>query len=103
MIYVGCCVTKLVSEGIWAIHEAPGGTLWLGSDRGLTHFDPASGAVHHFDQQEGLPGAIVYAVLPDEAGRLWVSTNQGLARFDPQHADAARRLNSVLTSPSPVL
>lgn len=72
----------LVSEGIWAIHEDPTGTLWLGSDQGLTRLDPQTGDVEHVTQQDGLPGSIVYAILEDEEHRLWLSTNHGLARVD---------------------
>lgn len=31
---------ELVSEGLWALHEDSTGTLWIGSDQGLTRFDP---------------------------------------------------------------
>ena len=74
---------ELVSEGIWAIDEGRDGSLWLGSDLGLTRFDPVTGGTEHFSQHDGLPGSIVYAILESEAaGRLWLSTNRGLARFD---------------------
>jgi len=79
---------ELVSEAIWAIHQAGDSTFWLGSDLGLTHFDPRSGAVEHITQRDGLPGSIVYAVLQDDLlGRLWLSTNHGLARFDDRLPD----------------
>lgn len=73
---------ELVSEGIWAIHEQTDGALWLGSDLGLTRFEPQTGAARHFTRADGLPGSIVYALLEDDAKRLWMSTNLGLARLD---------------------
>ena len=73
---------ELVSEGIWAIHEGGDGALWLGSDLGLTRFDPQAGTTQHFTQTDGLPGSIVYALLEDDKGRLWMSTNLGLARLN---------------------
>lgn len=82
---------ELISEGIWAIHEARDSTFWLGSDLGLTHFDPRSGAARHFTGRDGLPASIVYAILQDDLlGRLWLSTNHGLVRFDERLSEGRK-------------
>ena len=73
---------SLHSEGIWDIHLASSGHLWLGTGTGLTRFDPASEGFRHFYVQDGLPGSVVYAILEDDEGRLWLGTNKGIARFD---------------------
>ena len=80
---------ELVSEGLWAFHEDGTGACWIGSNMGLTRFNPQTGATKHYTDQDGLPGSIVYAVLDDDRGRLWLSTNRGLARFDP-HTETFR-------------
>ena len=74
-------------EGIWFIHEDANGVLWLGSDRGLTRFDPQAGTVKHYTQQDGLSGSTVYSILKDDAQHLWASTNAGLARFKDRHPE----------------
>ncbi len=78
----------VTNEGIWMIHEDGRGVLWLGSDHGLTRFDPATGTVRHYTEQDGLPASIVYAILEDEAHHLWLSTNNGLVRFRDRFPDA---------------
>jgi len=62
----------------------PNRVLWIATaGGGLNRFDIAAGAFTHFDERDGLPNDVVYAILPDSAGRLWLSTNKGLSRFDP--------------------
>ena len=68
---------------VFAIHRAPSGLLWLGTDRGLARFNPADGTLDLPMAESELPGSIVYSILEDERDRLWVGTNRGLARFDP--------------------
>ena len=70
------------SEGFWTIAETGEGRLWLGSDRGLFLFDPASGALDAFDERRGVPAAPVYAIHRDGQGSLWLSTRNGLLRLD---------------------
>jgi len=70
------------SEGFWALAEVGDGRLWLGSDRGLHLFDPASGSLEPVGAQSGMPAVPVYGILQDEQGALWLSTNNGLLRHD---------------------
>ena len=81
-------MTQQFNEGIWAIHEDQAGILWLGSDKGLTRFDPNTQTAIHYTRQDGLPASVVYAILEDEDHRLWVSTNKGLARFTDHYPEA---------------
>lgn len=70
------------SEGFWALAEVGDGRLWLGSDRGLFVFDPASGVLDAVGEDRGMPAVPIYAILHDERGSLWLSTNHGLLRHD---------------------
>ena len=76
----------LDSPTVYALHESPDGTLWVGTSTGLNRVG-RSGGLRRYGTAEGLPPGAVDGVLEDEAGRVWASTNRGLARLD---ADEAR-------------
>ena len=60
--------------------------LWIGTESGLDHLDPATGKIstlrHDAHDPDSLPNDRVYAVLLDRRGVLWVATSAGLARRD---------------------
>ena len=66
------------------------GALWLGSDQGLTRFDPKTATFRHFRHDPRRPGTLshdaIRAILPDprQPNRyLWIGTaGGGLNRFD---------------------
>lgn len=66
------------------IYESRFGTIWLSSVNGLFEFEPETGEVTVFTQEDGLPDNIVHGVEEDEEGNLWVSTNSGLCRLNPR-------------------
>lgn len=72
---------------VWAIAEDGRGGLWVGTDGGLNHLDPKTGAIitPHQDpnQPNGLPNVQVHAILRDQSGTLWVGTRTGLLRRAP--------------------
>jgi PAS domain S-box-containing protein len=70
-------------DSVWAIHQSPDGSLWLGTPMGLNRFDPDSGAFTHYTEKHGLPNNVVLGILEDDSGNLWLTTNNGLAKFDP--------------------
>jgi len=61
---------------------------------------------HHYRQEDGLPNAVMTAMLEDDDGFLWVGTQSGLARFDgyrfrtytPRAADPASLPDSLITA-----
>ena len=59
---------------IEAIAVAPDGTLWVGTDHGLNHFDPATGRTQSIG---GLPDRWVPDLAFDRKGRLWIGTHGG--------------------------
>lgn len=79
-----------MKEDAWVvdIHEAPDGTLWLGTmGSGLWAFQPDKGLCRKYRHKEGdartLSGNSVNSVMQDSKGRLWVSTDgNGLCCLD---------------------
>ncbi|KQX26156.1 MULTISPECIES: ligand-binding sensor domain-containing protein [unclassified Sphingomonas] len=63
---------------IGAIADDGRGGLWVGTDQGLHHLDPATGTVRA--TAIAIADAPVRALLRDRRGALWVGTTRGLAR-----------------------
>jgi signal transduction histidine kinase/ligand-binding sensor domain-containing protein/CheY-like chemotaxis protein len=53
------------------------GSVWLGSESGLSLFVP--GPFAGYTQAEGIPHRLVRAVAEDASGRLWIGTRMGAA------------------------
>lgn len=77
------------SNAMLAMARAPDGRLWLGSDSGLSLYDPASNRVlRNYRAQPGKRGAlsqdIVYSLYQDVGGHgpLWLGTSDGLNRLE---------------------
>ena len=75
---------SISADSVWAIHESDDGSLWLGTQLGLNHFDPATGIFRHYTEKNGMPNNTVLGILEDEHANLWLTTNNGLAQFDPR-------------------
>lgn len=76
----------LANNYIAGIQEDAQGTLWLSTNGGISSYNPATGAVHNYDQRDGLVGKEFLqnasAELPD--GRLAFGSTQGLVLFHPE-------------------
>jgi signal transduction histidine kinase len=80
---------RLVGHSILWIERdpAPGPALilWLGTDNGLVKFNASQKKIERiFTVKDGLPNAVVYSAIFDEAGGLWLTTNNGLAHLNRQ-------------------
>ncbi|MEM1094786.1 MAG: two-component regulator propeller domain-containing protein [Bacteroidota bacterium] len=85
---------------VWDIEATADTTLWLGTDLGLVHYDPATERFTSAYAPSSVPGSIVYSVTSTPEYALWLGTNQGLLRFDPstntlRHFDAADGLGNT--------
>jgi ligand-binding sensor domain-containing protein/serine phosphatase RsbU (regulator of sigma subunit) len=79
--------TALTGDDVQAIAPDVDGTLWLGTNQGLDHFDPGSGKVIEAftTTNSQLTNNTIYGLLRDDSGMLWLGTNTGgLLRFDPK-------------------
>ncbi|HAU04562.1 MAG TPA: hybrid sensor histidine kinase/response regulator, partial [Pseudoalteromonas shioyasakiensis] len=77
---------QLVSDRVYAITSDKTGALWLGSNQGLTRFEPASDKVTHYqhnDAQNSLANNTVFTLAYDnEEHALWIGTRAGLNKLD---------------------
>ncbi len=75
----------LPSAVVNGIREDDLGNLWLGSNRGLTRFNPISRTAKTFDASNGLPGNDFTqgAHFRSADGRLYFGGGKGFVAFDP--------------------
>lgn len=89
----------LGTHDLWHVLRARDGSVWLGSrSEGLVRFDPATGAVEHYDhdpsgsagrssasEPSGLSDPFIQALLEGPEGDVWIGTQMGgLNRLDPE-------------------
>jgi len=72
------------------------GTLWVGCDRFLDRFEPATETFRHYrihtDVSDQLPTPID-RISADGVGVLWLATAKGLYKFDPTNGRTTRYLH----------
>jgi signal transduction histidine kinase/ligand-binding sensor domain-containing protein len=69
------------------------GTLWVGCDRFLDRFDPASETFAHIQIYGNSPDQLstpIDRIKEDHEGVLWLATARGLYKFDPATGRTAR-------------
>jgi signal transduction histidine kinase/ligand-binding sensor domain-containing protein len=75
---------------------APGGQLWIGTNRGIALWRGGSQPFQTFQDDKGEPmQTVVYAIYPEAGGRVWVGSNLGLWLLEP----GARRLRHTTHEP----
>ena len=71
---------------IRSIGQDRAGTMWISTNRGLTHFNPATGAAERFNHKDGDPTTIstdyVRATLETADGTFWVATSSSVDMLD---------------------
>ena len=78
--------TSLADNMVWAVAEGPDGTIWVGTDLGLSRLDPATGVWvtyrHDATNSVSLYDNVVHALWVENAKTVWVGTSAGLDRLD---------------------
>jgi ligand-binding sensor domain-containing protein len=69
----------LISDFTRAFCEDYDGSLWIGTDGGLSHLQGKT--IHNFTTQDGLAYNSVRALLLDRGGGLWIATDGGLSQL----------------------
>lgn len=76
---------QLSSDRVYAIESDKDGIVWLGSNQGLTRFDPDSETVTHYQHNathNSLANNTVFTLAYDKNDHaLWVGTRAGLNKF----------------------
>ena len=73
-----------LSQDFNSFYEDPDGIAWVGMwQGGLSRYDVATGTIHSYTRNDGLPSMSIQGILPDEEnGVMWLSTFDGLSRYD---------------------
>lgn len=62
---------------VYAIGEAPDGTIWVGAWRGLGRYLPAEDKFQWYTRDDGLSSSAIVSIQFDERGHLWIGTFGG--------------------------
>lgn len=65
------------------LHLNRDGLLWIATEQGLFHFNPATLELAHVSAKDGLTDEYILGIEEDSLGFLWLGTRNGLIRFDP--------------------
>ena len=71
----------LSSDIAVTIIEDTYGTLWVGTERGLTAINKKNNNVYTYNKLPGGSIDIVYGILEDKHHHMWISTNSGIYTF----------------------
>jgi ligand-binding sensor domain-containing protein len=71
---------SLVSDAVNVIYPTRDGSVWIGTDNGLSVYK--SGTWQTYTTKQGLAGDQVKAMVSDGRGALWVGTAKGISVFD---------------------
>jgi ligand-binding sensor domain-containing protein/serine phosphatase RsbU (regulator of sigma subunit) len=78
------------------------GTLWVGTERGLSAINEKSNKVFTFNSEPAGSIDIVYGIIEDKQHRMWISTNKGVYTFEiPQPKflfDDAGKANVIISN-----
>lgn len=71
------------SNAIWCISEDSKKDLWIGTwGGGINRYDRKSQKFFRYTINDGLPGNVVYSIVPDSNNDLWIASNKGLSKFN---------------------
>ena len=60
------------------------GKIWIGSNHGVTKFNPEQNVFKKIDQSSGLASNTVWAIVKDNTEKIWLQTEVELNYVDPQ-------------------
>jgi signal transduction histidine kinase/ligand-binding sensor domain-containing protein/DNA-binding response OmpR family regulator len=72
----------LVDNVIQCMFFAKDQTLWIGTNQGVSYFDPKTQRFISYGEKDGLANGFVKTILEDNNGLLWFSTDKSISSFD---------------------
>jgi signal transduction histidine kinase/ligand-binding sensor domain-containing protein len=74
---------ELMGDWVNAIYCDKDGYVWLGTDKGISCFNPETNSFLNFDHRNSLTtGCVGYAFCEDAAGNVWAGTTDGLYAYN---------------------
>jgi signal transduction histidine kinase/ligand-binding sensor domain-containing protein/DNA-binding response OmpR family regulator len=83
---------------IYAMTENPKGTIWAGSESGLSSIQLETNGKYHIQNyfyKEGLPDKTISGIISGEDNSLWISTKKGFAKFNLKSKQLTRFMGNV--------
>ncbi len=74
------------ADDIWSLYADAENTMWVGTEKGL--YKITNNWVYHYDEKNGLPTKLIYAVIDDDLGNIWLSSNIGLIKIRKRDINA---------------
>ncbi len=62
--------------------EDKDGLIWIGSENGLTVYDPVKNSSRFFTREDGLPSSRTNNIMVDSLNRIWIGTSNGLCMLN---------------------
>jgi diguanylate cyclase (GGDEF)-like protein len=98
--------TPLPNNRVQALAETSDGSLWIGTENGLTRYQAHE--FTNYSTHDGLPSDNIRALWADPSGPLWITTSQGVRKWGGKRferdssteAAAGPSLRQVLPTPS---
>jgi signal transduction histidine kinase/ligand-binding sensor domain-containing protein/DNA-binding response OmpR family regulator len=69
---------SLINNMVLAMAEDASHKLWIGTNSGLSHFDPENGNFKHFTVRTGFSDDLIMGLLSDGKENIWISHKKGL-------------------------
>lgn len=75
--------TSIASNTIHTITKATNGFYHIGTEKGISIFDPDNNVFVTVDETNGLSNNKVWGIIEDQEQTFWISGNKGITRYNP--------------------
>ena len=75
---------SLIDNPVYDLFINEDNSLWIGTQTGLSFFDPFNQIWKSYNTSNGLPDNVINSIIRDDQDRLWFSSNNGIYWLDEQ-------------------